>query len=84
VGLLFQRRWTAAVAATASLLGGFFSEQEFAGEFDPLAILAGVVAAELWYRAYKNPLWDARTRRVVLRLEAPRVGRRGVQQGADA
>jgi hypothetical protein len=67
VGLLFRRYWTAAVATAASLLGGFFSEQEFAWEFDPLAILAGVIAAELWYQAYKNPLWDARTRRVVLR-----------------
>ncbi|MFC5290505.1 hypothetical protein ACFPM7_25920 [Actinokineospora guangxiensis] len=64
LGLLLRRRWTAAVALAASALSGFFSEQKFAWEFDPVGVIAGLIAAELWWQAYRHPLWDTRARRV--------------------
>jgi hypothetical protein len=60
LGLLLRRRWTAVVALAASALSGFFSEQEFAWGVDPVGVIAGLIAAELWWQAYRHPMWDKR------------------------
>lgn len=62
--LLRQRRWTALVAAVACLLDPVFA-YEYGGvvmSFDPIEIIAGLLAASQWYAAYKALLWDRRFR----------------------
>jgi hypothetical protein len=63
--LLRQRRWTAAVAAVACLLDPVVAYEYGSGlvvSFDPIEIVAGLLAAKQWYEAYKSLLWDRRFR----------------------
>ncbi|TDV56387.1 hypothetical protein [Actinophytocola oryzae] len=60
VALVVRRRWLAAVAGIACLLEAVVSIG-FSGlslTFEPLDVLAGVLAALQWYEAVKNPLWE--------------------------
>lgn len=62
--LLRQRRWTALVAAVACLLDPVIAYEygDFVVSFDPIEIIAGLIAASQWYTAYKALLWDRRIR----------------------
>lgn len=65
--LLLRRRWTAVLAGLACLLETVFSVEglELSWSFEPLEIVAGLLAADQWRTAWRNPLWDRRIRQEV-------------------
>jgi hypothetical protein len=64
LALLVRRRWTAAIAGVVCLLETVVSVHgiSISLTFDPLDILAGLLAAAQWLDAVKNPLWTRWTR----------------------
>jgi hypothetical protein len=60
--LVFRHRWTAAVAGIACVAEAVLSYKYGAFEFtfEPLEIVAGLLAGQQWKQAFSHPLWDRR------------------------